>query len=168
VLNQLWRHALASGAFAKEIARVRRLNVESAFLCGLLHSVGKPTLLQLVTDVAQSRATRVGPILLVALLDDLHTLVGVKIAEQWCLPKPVVAAIEHFTDYAKAGAFRQEAMITSMADRLATHALEPTRFSGDAFRDTPVIADLNLYPDDVTGLLARRDKVLELVSAMVA
>ena len=47
VLNQLWRHALASGAFAKEIARVRRLNVESAFLCGLLHSVGKPALLQL-------------------------------------------------------------------------------------------------------------------------
>jgi putative nucleotidyltransferase with HDIG domain len=169
VLNQLWRHALASGAFAKEIARVRRLNVESAFLCGLLHSVGKPTLLQLVTDVAQSRASRVGPILLVALLDELHTLVGVRIAEQWCLPKPVVAAIEHFVDYAKAGAFRQEAMITFLADRLATHALEPTHFSGDdGFRDTPAIADLNLYPDDVTGLLARRDKVLELVSAMVA
>jgi putative nucleotidyltransferase with HDIG domain len=173
VLNQLWRHALASGAFAKEIARVRRLNVESAFLCGLLHSVGKPALLQLVNDVAKGNSTsnsiRVGPIALIAVLDDLHTVVGVRIAEQWGLPKPVAASIEHHAAYAQAGAFRQEAMITFLADRLATHAIEPTRFGGDdGFRDTPVIADLNLYPDDVAGLLARRERVLELVAAMVA
>ncbi len=169
VLNQLWRHALASGAFAKEIARVRRLNVESAFLCGLLHSVGKPALLQLVNDVVKSNSMRVGPIALLALLEDLHTIVGVRIAEQWCLPKPVAASIEHCTAYARAGGFRQEAMITFLADRLATHSLEPARLGGDdGFRDTPAIADLNLYPDDVTGLLARREKVLELVAAMVA
>ena len=173
VLNQLWRHALASGAFAKEIARVRRLNVESAFLCGLLHSVGKPALLQLVNDVAKGSSTsssiRVGPIALVAVLDDLHAVVGVRIAEQWGLPKPVAASIEHHATYAQAGAFRQEAMITFLADRLATHALDPTRFGGDdGFRDTPVIAELNLYPDDVAGLLARRERVLELVAAMIA
>ncbi len=169
MLNQLWRHALASGAFAKEIARVRRLNVESAFLCGLLHSVGKPALLQLVNDVAKKSATRVGPIALVALLEDLHAVVGIRIAEQWGLPKPVAASIEHYTTYAQAGAFRQEAMITFLADRLATHALEPARFGGDdGFRDTAAIGDLNLYPDDVAGLLARRERVLELVAAMVA
>jgi putative nucleotidyltransferase with HDIG domain len=169
VLNQLWRHALASGAFAKEIARVRRLNVESAFLCGLLHSVGKPALLQLVNDVAKTNSLRVGPIALIAVLDDLHTLVGVRIAEQWGLPKPVAASIEHHAAYAQAGAFRQEAMITFLADRLATHAIDPSRFGNDdRFRDTPVIADLNLYPDDVAGLLARRERVQELVAAMVA
>ena len=173
VLNQLWRHALASGAFAKEIARVRRLNVESAFLCGLLHSVGKPALLQLVNDVAKGSSTsssiRVGPIALVAVLDDLHAVVGVRIAEQWGLPKPVAASIEHHAAYAQAGAFRQEAMITFLAGRLATHAIDPTRFGGDdGFRDTPVIAELNLYPDDVAGLLARRERVLELVATMIA
>ena len=169
MLNQLWRHALTSGAFAKEIARVRRLNVESAFLCGLLHAVGKPALLQLVNDIAKKNSLRVGPITLVAVLDDLHAVVGIRIAEQWGLPKPVAASIEHYASYAQAGGFRQEAMITFLADRLATHALEPARFGGDdGFRDTPVIADLNLYPDDVTGLLARRERVLELVAAMVA
>jgi len=85
------------------------------------------------------------------------------------LPKPVAASIEHYVAYAQAGGFRQEAMITFLADRLATHAIEPARFGGDeGFRNTPVIADLNLYPDDVTGLLARREKVLELVAAMIA
>lgn len=169
MLNQLWRHALASGAFAKEIARVRRLNVESAFLCGLLHSVGKPALLQLVNDIAKKASIRVGPMALVAVLDDLHAVVGIRIAEQWGLPKPVAASIEHYATYAQAGGFRQEAMITLLADRLATHAIEPARFGGDdGFRDTPVIADLNLYPDDVAGLLARRERVLELVAAMIA
>ena len=32
---------------------MRRANVESAFLCGLLHEVGKPVLLQLIVDVAR-------------------------------------------------------------------------------------------------------------------
>lgn len=31
-VKQLWRHSLASGAFAKEVARTRRINVESGFL----------------------------------------------------------------------------------------------------------------------------------------
>jgi putative nucleotidyltransferase with HDIG domain len=169
LLNQLWRHALASGAFAKEVARTRRLNVESAFLCGLLHAVGKPALLQLITDVGKSQALPVEPASLASLLDELHPIVGVRIAAQWGLPKPVAAAVEHYAGYASAGAFRQEAMITFLADRLATHVLDPARFGSDeSFRDTPVIADLNLYPDDVAGLLARRDRVLELVSAMVA
>jgi len=169
VLMELWRHALTSGAFAKEVARARRLNVESAFLCGLLHAVGKPALLQLVTDVAKTRGLALDPTALFALLDDLHTVVGVRIAEQWQLPKPVTAAVEHYARYDQAGGFRQDAMITFLADRLATHTLQPTAFGSDAaFRDTKVISDLNLYPDDVTGLLARRERVLELVSAMVA
>jgi hypothetical protein len=51
-VRQLWRHALASGAYAKEIARMRRYNVESAYLCGLLHAVGKPVVLKTVTTIA--------------------------------------------------------------------------------------------------------------------
>ena len=38
-------------AFAKEIARMRRANVESAFLCGLLHDIGKPVILQALADL---------------------------------------------------------------------------------------------------------------------
>lgn len=169
VLLQLWRHALTSGAFAKEVARMRRLNVEGAFLCGLLHAVGKPALLQLVTDVARARGLALEPGPLFALLDDLHPLVGLRIGEQWGLPKSVLATIEHYASYDQAGGFRQDAMITFLADRLATHALDATVFAtAEAFRDTRVIADLNLYPDDVASLLSRKDRVLALVSAMVA
>ena len=96
-------------------------------------------------------------------------MVGLRIGEQWGLPKPVLAAIQHYGSYDQAGGFRQDAMITFLADRLATHALDPAAFGSDqAFRDTRVIADLNLYPDDVANLLSRKDRVLDQVSAMVA
>jgi putative nucleotidyltransferase with HDIG domain len=169
VLQELWRHALASGAFAKEVARARRLNVEGAFLCGLLHAVGKPALLQVINDVGRANSVDVARADLFSLLDELHSVVGVRIGEQWCLPKSVIAAIEHYAAYAGAGSFKQEAMITFLADRLASHVLDPSIFgSDDSFRDSKVFADLNLYPDDVTNLLARKDRVLELVAAMVA
>jgi putative nucleotidyltransferase with HDIG domain len=169
LLTQLWRHSLASGAFAKEIARVRRLNVESAFLCGLLHAVGKPALLQVMTDVARAARLSLRAEQVAELLDELHTVVGVRIAEQWCLPKQVSAVIEHYTSYADAGGFKQEAMIGCLADRLATHLLDPAAFADEkALRDAPVFADLNLYPDDVTGLLAKREQILQLVTAMTA
>ncbi|MEO1979405.1 MAG: HDOD domain-containing protein, partial [Fuerstiella sp.] len=42
--------SMTTAAFAQAIARNRRLNVEDAFLCGLLHDVGRPVLLQALSD----------------------------------------------------------------------------------------------------------------------
>src|SRR5262245_35894479 len=39
-LRMTFRHSLGAGLFAQEIARMRRWNVEEAFLCGLMHDVG--------------------------------------------------------------------------------------------------------------------------------
>jgi HD-like signal output (HDOD) protein len=52
---QLWKHALATGLWAKEIARHGRSNVEVAFLAGLLHSMGKPALLQAILDLSRQK-----------------------------------------------------------------------------------------------------------------
>src|SRR5262245_31222855 len=42
---QLWRHSVMTAFFSKEIARTRRRSAEVAFLCGLLHDIGKAVLL---------------------------------------------------------------------------------------------------------------------------
>ncbi|HET6279736.1 MAG TPA: HDOD domain-containing protein [Polyangia bacterium] len=166
VLKQLWRHSLASGAFAKEIARVRRSNVESAFLSGLLHAVGKPALLQLCTDLAKSLRVELAKPDVFALLDEHHAQVGILIAQKWGLPKPVTAAIAHYADYKAADAFSSDAMITCLADRLATDLLVPGAFDDTSIRQHAVFADLNLYPDDVTALLGKKEMVLKIVEAM--
>ncbi|MEO8212043.1 MAG: HDOD domain-containing protein [Myxococcales bacterium] len=183
-LKTLWRHAIASGLFAKEIARLLRSNVEAAFLCGLLHGVGKPALLQMVADrdrnlrhpeqTNQAR-TRVsvaasGPRsdrrIIAVLLEELHTAVGLLIAAAWGLPGPVVAAIGTYATYHDSTTVAPEAMITCLADRLATDLTEPGRFDGNSLRDHPVFRDLNLYPDDVAALLARRPHVGAVVDSM--
>jgi HD-like signal output (HDOD) protein len=166
VLKQLWQHALASGAFAKEIARLRRSNVESAFLSGLLHAIGKPALLQLCTDLAKTLSVRLTTTTLFTLLDEHNTRVGVLIAEKWNLPRPVAAAITFYADYRAATAFESDAMIACLADRLATDLLVPDAFDGQTVREHPVFADLNLYPDDVALLLDKKETVRKVVEAM--
>jgi len=48
-------HAFVKGGFAKELARQKRRNVETMFLCGLLHSIGRPLVLRLIGEVQGSR-----------------------------------------------------------------------------------------------------------------
>jgi HD-like signal output (HDOD) protein len=173
-LARLWRHAIASGVFGKEIARIRRSNVEAAFLCGLLHAVGKPALLQVVADeelklakarlAAERTATGTTRAALPVILDELHTGVGLRIAEVWCLPRPVVNAIASYASYERQPT--EEAMVTCLADHLATDLTEPGRFDDNSVRDHAVFAHLNLYPDDVAALRAKRPQVAETVAAM--
>lgn len=165
-VKQLWRHSLASGAFAKEVARTRRVNVESAFLCGLLHGIGKPVVLRTAATIAREENITADTPLLRTLIDGYHSRVGYLIAEKWGLPKQVVEAIQHYGDYDHASSYRQECMLTCVADRLATHLLTPEDMPEETLRDHPVFAELNLYPNDINQLVAGKDKVLAMVNAM--
>ncbi len=170
-LQQLWRHALASGAWAKEVARLRRSNVESAFLCGLLHGVGRPAVLQIAVDAAADVARglpKLTPAALAALYAELQTSVGLLIADSWLLPGAVVASIAHHHrgDSAEVGAFRQEVLITRLSSLLATWSLASEALDEALLRGDPVIEALNLYPEDVDAVIGKRAAVLALVDAL--
>jgi HD-like signal output (HDOD) protein len=165
-IRQLWRHALASGAYAKEIARLRRYNVESAYLCGLLHAVGKPVVLKTITTIAAELHMPLEPSVVLSFLDGYHSRVGILIATEWALPSQVAEAIAYYWVYEQAPSHRQEAIMTCLADRLATYILVPDSFDDNTLRDHSVFADLNLYPNDVDTLLGLKDKVLSLVDTM--
>lgn len=165
-VKRLWRHSLASGAFGKEVARARRVNVESAYLCGLLHGIGKPVVLRTVATLTRDKKLPVAKPEFAVLVEGYHTRVGGLIADKWGLPKQVAEAIHYYADYDHAASFRQECMLTCVADRLATHLLTPDEMPEDTLRDHPVFAELNLYPNDIDQLLAGKDKVLAMVNAM--
>ncbi len=174
-VKQLWRHSLATGAFAKEVARTKRMNVESAYLCGLLHEIGKPVVLRIITTIARELSNdwvkALATILdnkshIKTLIEGYHAHVGVLIADKWSLPKQVAEAIQYYGDYEHTTAFRQECMLTFVADRLASHLLTPEEMPEDSLRDHPVFAELNLYPQDVDKLLMTKDQVLTIVNAM--
>ena len=165
-VRQLWRHALASGAYAKEIARMRRYNVESAYLCGLLHTVGKPVVLKTVTTIAAEMHIPLESSVIIAFLDGYHSRIGSLIATEWALPPQVAEAITYYGIYEQAPSHRQEAMMTCLADRLATYILIPDSFDDHSLREHSVFADLNLYPNDIETLLGLKEKVLNLVDTM--
>ncbi|MDF0668829.1 MAG: HDOD domain-containing protein [Nitrospira sp.] len=174
-VKQLWRHSLATGAFAKEVARAKRMNVESAYLCGLLHEIGKPVVLRITTTIAREKSDdwvkALATILdnkshIKTLIEGYHTHVGVLIADKWSLPKQVAEAIQYYRDYEHTTTFRQECMLTFIADRLASHLLTPEEMPEESLRDHPVFAELNLYPQDVDKLLMTKDQVLTIVNAM--
>lgn len=162
----LWRHSLASGAFGKEVARMRRVNVETAYLCGLLHGIGKPVVLRTAATLAKEHKVPADKTVLQQLIDGYHTRVGVLIADKWGLPKQVGEAIACYQEYDHATSFRQECLLTCVADRLATHLLTPEEMPEETLRDHPVFADLNLYPTDIDQLLANKEKALAIVNAM--
>ena len=54
IVRGSFRVSLASAFFAQEIARLRRRNVEDAFLSGLLHDIGRPILLQASIDYQEA------------------------------------------------------------------------------------------------------------------
>ena len=165
-VQQLWRHALASGAYAKEIARMRRYNVESAYLCGLLHAVGKPVVLKTVTTIAADMHIPLEPSAIISFLDGYHSRVGSLIATEWVLPQQVAVAITYYRIYEQAPSHQQEAMMICLADRLSTYILVPGSFDDSTLRDHSVFADLNLYPNDVDTLLSLKENILNLVDSM--
>jgi HD-like signal output (HDOD) protein len=165
-VKYLWRHSLGSGAFGKEVARTRRVNVESAYLCGLLHAIGKPVVLRTVATIGREQKIPLDKPALHTLIEGYHGRVGGLIAEKWGLPKAVEEAILYYVDYDHASSFRQECMLTCVADRLATHLLTPEDMPEETLRDHPVFAELNLYPNDIDQLIAGKDKVMAMVNAL--
>lgn len=165
-VKRLWQHSLASGAYAKEIARMRRFNVESAYLCGLLHGIGKPVVLRTLVVVATEQGATLTKEQVHQLLDGYHTQVGLLVAQEWGLPLPVTESITFHSDYDHAKTAKQECMTTCLAERLARHFLDPEGFNEEAVRDHAVFTDLNLYPKDIDTLLALKDTVAKTVEAM--
>jgi HD-like signal output (HDOD) protein len=170
-LRALWREALGTAAFAKEIARLRRLNVETAFLCGLVHDVGRPVVLQAAVDQAKTLGLRAADATIRARLWALLVAHGAatsrRVVEAWKLPTAVVAAVSHHHAPETAGPHVKDAAITAAARQLARHALGgPDAPAADAVHQLPAVALLTLYRDDVEALLGRAEEVRRLVDTM--
>ena len=167
-IKQLWKHALASALYGKEIARLRRHNVESAFLCGLLHTIGQPVIFREIVTLQKECGIDLNWEAMYRRMQEHHVRVGIMIADKWTLPDQVKEAITYYSNYSVAPSFATLAMITCLADRLATHFLDPDVMDEHAVRDHPVAQDLNLYPEDLDTLLEKGEVILAGSDAMAA
>lgn len=162
-VRALYRHAIATAAYCQEVARLRRQNVEEAFLCGLLSDFGRPVLLQALVDMRKAMGLQVAREAIEAASGEFHCRVGAAMAREWKLPARLAESILHHHDPENANEDGQTtARAVRLANDLAHWAIGPKKVEEDDVRNHPQLAALNLYPEDVERLIEMRDKVLAI------
>jgi HD-like signal output (HDOD) protein len=167
VMKDVWRQSLTAGAFAQEIGKMINDRNESLYLCGLLHSVGKPVILQALEDLRCEFDMELSFEGGIALMDEFHRVVGRKVAEQWKLSEPVRHACIHYLEPEKSDGSLKEVRITFLAYRLAKFIdVDPTEDDLLALADNPSTAALRLKEKHMIELASRLPRIRAVLEAM--
>lgn len=169
LLAALWKHSVLTGFYCKEIARLRRRNVEIAFLCGLLHDVGKAVLLNNVDRAMGRDGLDVPDEDVLAAVHEHHVAAGALLAREWKLSEQLVEAIECHHDHGSAKRFQDLAMTVAYADVMSHHiapSVLQTPATEEQLRAHPVLVGLNLYTDHVSELFRMKDRALLVTEGM--
>ncbi|MFN9442816.1 MAG: HDOD domain-containing protein [Planctomycetota bacterium] len=169
LLAALWQHSVLTAFFAKEIARMRRRNVEIAFLCGLLHDIGKAVLLNGIDRVLAGEQSTPELGTLLAAVREQHMAAGALLAAEWKLPDQIAESIAGHHDVTLSSRYPDLACMVRLADRIA-YLIVPEPMAQaitlDELRADESVVALNVYPDELDALLAKRDVALQTAEVM--
>lgn len=154
-----WQEAVVAAAVARELGRHVRRNPEQAFLCGLLRTVGKPVILELLGRFERTYGP-LDPDRVNLLLERFHPPAGARLAAAWALPELVSTAIVYQERPQLAPAHRAMVELTASAGRLAPLLLDDE--DPDRLCRHPAVAQLHIYPDEARAILADRTGLLAL------
>lgn len=167
----VWRHAIGTALFAKATARLRRRNVESAFIGGLLHSVGRPVALWELMRQIKRRRLNCTPTAVRTAVDLGHERVGIALAASWKLPEIVQTVIRHVSAPGGASEHQSAVFTVAFGAEVAHRALntEPEELipkSPEELIPFQYSEALDLYPDQVVTILEQTPKVIAAIRAM--
>jgi putative nucleotidyltransferase with HDIG domain len=165
-VTRMFQHSVSAAMFSQEIARVTRRNVEDAFMCGLLHDVGRPVILQALVQILHERALAVPAAAIIEATRSLHCDVGGTLAESWGLPQAVEMSIRYHHSEAPPDLHLLSVRITSLADQLAHLTFGSEGVSEAAVRKHPALAPLELYPEMLDKVLAKAEVIRQTAGAL--
>jgi len=158
-----FRNSLAAAVFGQEIARARRLNVEDAFLCGLLHDIGRPVLLQAVVDYQKKNKVTLDRTELLGSIEVYRTSVGGRLIEKWKLPQRVADAVRNQHDDSAKESDAAAKILNLAISFTAAYGQAECELQPEPFLNHAMVEELNLYPDHVTAILSKSQEVLDLM-----
>lgn len=141
----------------------RSLGIEStyAFVCGLLHDIGRTVLMELFsTDPPSLTEEELNTLIL-----RLHPLIGSKLARKWSLPSLVSEGCRRhhiYRDWRKQGTYSQIGNIVAAADRIGLHHGVGRRSKRINMMKDRCFFDLGMEPGQVMEIVS------QLVSTPVA
>jgi HD-like signal output (HDOD) protein len=156
--EELWREACLGSLWAKEVARVRRRNAESAFLAGLMHRAGAALALKILARFEIERRTAMDRKTFADLVGDYEQACGRLLMSHWCLPADVQEAASDWRAYKKSR-HTELAGTVRAANLLAQHTLHPQLMPAESVLEDEVFAELGVNDGFRVALLAQRDRV---------
>ncbi len=111
-MKDVLRHSLMCGFLAKKIGNTVRFDEEEAFVCGLLHDMGKTALLTLLADVEIPDETKN------ELVEEYHAQAGSLLAIKWNFPDMVRNAVRFHHQPSEAPQDHEAAEIVWLANNI--------------------------------------------------
>ncbi|VUD52662.1 hypothetical protein TDB9533_01675 [Thalassocella blandensis] len=165
------KYSLASGLWAKEVARACRKNVEAAFLSGLLHDIGRPVAVQCAMEVCKELGITLSKDEVLELENQFQREIGVKVVEQWEMPTSVCHVVQYFDAYQEPHSAQNLTMSVVAGALISSHFMceaegRDNCMSKEELCSQAVLADLNLYQDEIQALLDKGDDVMSTLEVM--
>jgi HD-like signal output (HDOD) protein len=159
LLEQSWRLSLGSAIACEALARVTGLERQGAFLIGLLHDTGKPTLVHTIQEYEKKNQGRaLGEELVEIVLSQLHEEIGAYVLEQWGMPEAMVEAARLHHRYPGAAQTKPAQKLIHAANLICRHLGIGDAQDGVAFNLERVFLDIGLADQ------AKVEKILETVT----
>ena len=138
------QHSLVCAMIARQIARDMSANFELAFICGLLHDIGKTILLEMLSDFT------LPPDLQVQLIEENHSEMGYVLAQQWNFGSDITDVIRYHHTPELAADHTRMAEIINLADTMSYLNGQPVEVTDMAFTSFD-LSQINV--DDILGEL---------------
>ncbi len=105
-MKELWDHSLAVALIARDLSAFsgQDADMDTAYVCGLFHDLGKPIVASVLLEAEKAVTTErggawIGSDYWLEVVNAAHRNVGIALAEKWMLPEEAVKAIEECAEY---------------------------------------------------------------------
>jgi HD-like signal output (HDOD) protein len=160
LVEQSWRRSLGCAIACENLSYVTGIEREAAFLLGLLHDTGKPSLVNAVAEYERkNQGLSLGEASVEILLSQLHEETGAHVLQQWGMPEPIVEAAGSHTRYRGSGLAKPAEQLVYASLLICEHlgiGSEPREI---AFNLEHVFVDLGLGEPGIA------DPIVEATSA---
>ncbi len=161
----IWQQSLATSLWAKEVASHCNVNVEVAFLAGLIHSIDRPAVLQTLIDLAEQRTLPLNDEIVHQLEDNYWLIVSQMIVIRWRMPALVIETIQHIETPSTDKEAGQLAAVVNMA-RYAADAMLNDELA-DNFPQA-AIDIVEFESADIQKLLTKKEQISERLTQLMA
>ena len=117
--RRLMDHGVGTAYLARLAAERARVDVDEAFLCGLVHDIGKLVVYKIAYDIQREGGAGVDPAELDLFVVERHAEIGARVLSGWQLPASLQQPVLYHHDYRAAPAARRETAVLYLANILS-------------------------------------------------